>query len=485
MSVAAPQTLARKTSRLLKTTTFRLTMTLLCLFTVLVALAMFGTQRALGDRIESLVDSRLRLESDLLISSYQSGSLPQLMNAIQQRNQIDEFGRFYYLADRDDAHPSLQPGFVSQDQAYLTLTLEALVDTVPDGMDPELPVRVAITHLDDGLTLYIAHEITDELSLTSYFSLLVIASLGLCLLVALAAGVGVSAAVIRRVDGISRAAGDIIEGDLSRRLRVTDHDNEFDQLSSRINLMLSRIEELMNGMREVTSNIAHDLRSPLTRLRNRLDIVSLDEMDQAAVADTLDRGVKDADGLIDTFNALLSIARMEAGLQQTRIGSVSLGPLLQELYELYQPLAEDCGLRMSLVCDSDAEFGCDRHLLAQAISNLLDNALKYGSSGGELTLGMRKVSVDNAVEVFVHDKGQGIPFAARERVFQRFYRLEYERNTPGNGLGLSVVRAIVGMHHGKVTLHNNHPGLRAVMTFPLDQEMRHTEVALPSDEILA
>ncbi len=469
VSSFSSHTVFLKASRLLKTTTFRLALTLLCLFTLLVALAMFGTQRALGDRIESLVDSRLRLESDLLISFYQSGSLPQLMNAIQQRNQIDEFGRFYYLANREDSRLADAGTTASGQQQYVTMALSALVDTVPEGLDQELPVRVAITDLDDGLTLYIAHEITDELSLSSYFSLLVMASLGVCLLVALAAGVWASASVIRRVDGISRAAGDIIEGDLSRRLRVTNDGNEFDQLSSRINLMLSRIEELMSGMREVTSNIAHDLRSPLTRLRNRLDVASLDNMDKQAVAETLDRGIQDADGLIETFNALLSIARMEAGLQQTRFGTVDVGPLLEELYELYSPLAEDCGLDMSLVNHGQAELGCDRHLMAQAVSNLLDNALKYGASGGSLTLGMQVSADRQSVEIFVEDRGSGIPFSARERVFQRFYRLEYERNSPGNGLGLSVVKAIVHMHHGEVALYDNNPGLRAVMSFPLHQ----------------
>ncbi|MEM6985809.1 MAG: HAMP domain-containing sensor histidine kinase [Pseudomonadota bacterium] len=470
MSLVARNKILSKASRLLKTTTFRLALVLLCLFTLLVALAMYGTQRALGDRIESLVDSRLRLESDLLISFYQSGSLPQLMNAIQQRNQIDEFGRFYYLANQADRAAGM-PGATAPDQpAYLTMALSSLVDSVPPGMPQDLPVRVAITDLDDGLTLYIAHEITDELSLSSYFSSLVMASLGLCLLVALAAGVWASSSVIRRVDGISRAAGDIIEGDLSRRLRVTDDGNEFDQLASRINLMLNRIEELMSGMREVTSNIAHDLRSPLTRLRNRLDLVSLDEMDQRAVEETLSRGVQDADGLIETFNSLLSIARMEAGLQQARFGDVSITGLLTELYELYQPLAEDRGLDMQLVCDGDVQLRCDRHLFAQAISNLLDNALKYGSSGGSVTLGLKRPAGKRTVEISVEDRGTGIPFAARERVFQRFFRLEYERNTPGNGLGLSVVRAIVRMHRGEVMLLDNHPGLRAVMTFPLPSE---------------
>ncbi len=457
-------------SRLFKTTSFRLAIVLIAVFSVLITLTMLYTQRALNDRIEMLVDTRLRVESDLMSSLYESGSLPLLMRAIQKRNEIDEFGRFYYLANRLDApvlsNEDKKSKLASTEQMFYTMTIGELITSAPLGTDPGLPVRVVATKLDQTVSLYIAHEISNERALTNYARWLMIAAIAVALLFALAGGLWVSLLAMRRVDGISRATADIIDGDLSRRLKVTEDGNEFDLLAARINLMLNRIEELMNGMREVTSNIAHDLRSPLTRLRNRLDVALLSEPAPEEYRTVLNDGIQDADSLINTFNALLSIARMEAGIQQERLSDVNLAEIVTELEELYEPLAEDMGLKLKLQCTAEPIMRGDRHLLAQALSNLLDNAFKYGSAGGEIGV---IVGADHhgSAEVIITDRGEGVPDAARERVFQRFVRLERERNSPGNGLGLSMVRAIIHMHHGAIRLEDNRPGLRVVITLPV------------------
>lgn len=457
-------------SRLFKTTSFRLAMVLIGVFSVLITLTMLYTQRALNDRIETLVDTRLRLESDLMASLYDSGSLPLLMSAIQKRNEIDEFGRFYYLANRLDA-PTLAnedktAKVASSKQVFYTMTIGELIKSAPAGTDPDLPVRVVATQMDNSVSLYIAHEISNERALTNYARWLMIGAIAVALLFALIGGVWVSLLVMRRVDGISRTTAEIIDGDLSRRLRVTEDGNEFDLLAARINLMLNRIEELMNGMREVTSNIAHDLRSPLTRLRNRLDVALLSEPQPEEFHRVLNDGIQDADSLINTFNALLSIARMEAGIQQERLTDVSLAAIITELEELYEPLAEDMGLGLNLELSALPMMRGDRHLLAQALSNLLDNAFKYGADGGEVCVQLHS-GAHGSAEIVISDRGEGVPDAARERVFQRFVRLERERNSPGNGLGLSMVRAIVHMHHGAIRLEDNRPGLRVVITLPV------------------
>lgn len=437
---------------------------------MLITLTMLYTQRALNDRIETLVDTRLRLESDLMVSLYESGSLPLLMSAIQKRNEIDEFGRFYYLANRLDA-PELssadrdtQVGL--SNQVFYTMSIGELIKTVPSGTNPKLPVRVVATKLDNSISLYIAHEISNEKALTNYARWLMIAAIAVALVFALASGAWVSLLAMRRVDGISRTTADIIDGDLSRRLRVTEDGNEFDLLAARINLMLNRIEELMNGMREVTSNIAHDLRSPLTRLRNRLDVALLNEPAPEEYRAVLNDGIQDADSLINTFNALLSIARMEAGIQKERLSDVKLDDIISELEELYEPLAEDMGLTLKLDISTSPVMRGDRHLLAQALSNLLDNAFKYGASGGEICVSLY-ADAHGSAELAITDRGEGVPDAARERVFQRFVRLERERNSPGNGLGLSMVRAIVHMHHGAIRLEDNNPGLKVLITLPI------------------
>ncbi len=451
-------------------------MVLIGVFSVLITLTMLYTQRALNDRIETLVDTRLRLESDLMSSLYESGSLPLLMSAIQKRNEIDEFGRFYYLANRLNASPvegqAHEESASSSRQIFYTMTIGELIKSAPAGTDPQLPVRVVSTQLDSSVSLYIAHEISNERALTNYARWLMVAAIAVALMFALGGGVWASVLAMRRVDGISRTTAEIIDGDLSRRLRVTEDGNEFDLLAQRINLMLNRIEELMNGMREVTSNIAHDLRSPLTRLRNRLDVALLNEPAPEQYRTVLGEGIKDADSLINTFNALLSIARMEAGIQQERLSDVLLSDIVAELQELYEPLAEDMGLQLKLNLEISPVMRGDRHLLAQAFSNIFDNAFKYGATGGEITVTVCANDTGSA-DVVIGDRGEGVPDVARERVFQRFVRLERERNSPGNGLGLSMVRAIVHMHHGAIRLEDNQPGLRVVITLPVLAHLPH------------
>ena len=458
-------------------------MVLIGVFSVLITLTMLYTQRALNDRIETLVDTRLRLESDLMASLYESGSLPLLMSAIQKRNEIDEFGRFYYLANRLDApvlsNEDKAAKVALNEQVFYTMTIGELIKSAPAGTNPDLPVRVVATELDSSVSLYIAHEISNERALTNYARWLMIGAIAVALLFALAGGVWVSLLTMRRVDGISRTTAEIIDGDLSRRLRVTEDGNEFDLLAARINLMLNRIEELMNGMREVTSNIAHDLRSPLTRLRNRLDVALLNEPAPEEYRAVLSDGIQDADSLINTFNALLSIARMEAGIQQERLSDVKLADIVSELEELYEPLAEDMGLQLKLELSAAPVMRGDRHLLAQALSNLLDNAFKYGATGGEIGVRLR-LGAHGSAEIAITDRGEGVPDAARERVFQRFVRLERERNSPGNGLGLSMVRAIVHMHHGAIRLEDNRPGLRVVITLPVLAQLPFTDVSAES-----
>ncbi len=279
----------------------------------------------------------------------------------------------------------------------------------------------------------------------------------------LAGGIVMSRNMLHRVEAVSNTAAEIIHGDFSKRVPLSGSGDEFDQLATNLNAMLDQIERLMAGMRQVTDNIAHDLRTPLSRLRTRLEVTLLEKPDSGHYADVIRATINEADGLLGTFNALLSIAEAESGSHRTQLAEIDLAEIARSVAELYEPFAEEKGLALDVAADSAAPVRGDRHLLAQATANLLDNALKYTDAGKvELT-----VSADaGGTSLEVSDSGPGIPEDRRNAVFDRFVRLEGSRSTPGNGLGLSLVRAVAQLHGGTVTLADNHPGLRAILKLP-------------------
>ena len=343
-----------------------------------------------------------------------------------------------------------------------------VVDLAPGSPRRFLPVRVAELRLSDGLTLTIGHTISDEKELIDRTFVLVAIATFLTLLFSLIGGIWIGTAVLRRIDSVNRTASEIMSGDLGQRLSVTARDDEFDEIASKLNQMLNRIEDLMGGMQQVTNNVAHDLRSPLTRLRNRLEVTLLEERDPDSYREVMGEAIGDADTLISTFNAMLSIARLEAGIDQTEWSNAPIGDLLEELSELYEAVAEEEGLTFTAEVANNPEFYCNKHLIGQAVTNLLDNAIKYTPKPG--TVALKLAQEDNWFEISVSDNGPGIQAENRDKVLERFVRLENERNSPGNGLGLSLVHAITRIHGGTLTLADNPQqtsGLVATVRFSL------------------
>jgi signal transduction histidine kinase len=265
---------------------------------------------------------------------------------------------------------------------------------------------------------------------------------------------------------MAATSGQIVGGDLSRRLEVTGTGDEFDRLAESLNTMLDRIERLMAGLKQVSDNIAHDLKTPLTRMRNRVE-TTLARGGEADHREALQATIDEADQLIRTFNALLLIARAEAGSSNAEFGLFDATQLARDVFELYEPVADEAGVSLRLEADGAIMVHANRELVSQALANLVDNAVKYsdeGAEGPEVVISVGRQG--GAVVLGVADNGAGISEADRLRVVDRFVRLEESRSKPGSGLGLSLVSAVAKLHGGKLLLRDNRPGLAAVLEVP-------------------
>ena len=282
---------------------------------------------------------------------------------------------------------------------------------------------------------------------------------------ALAGGVVTSGRLLRRIEGVSETSRNIIEGDLQQRVQVTRGSDEFDHLAASINAMLDRIQALMLDLRQVTTDIAHDMRTPLTRLRQRLEIAQRSNLDAAEFRSTLSVTIGDIDAILDVFGALLRIAQIESGMRKSAFTNVNLSELLHTTIELYRPASDEKGQHVQERIAGDLEVKGDRELLMQLFANLIENATRHAPA-------QALISVDAAMDggrvaVTVADDGPGVPEGMRGKVMQRFFRLESSRTTPGSGLGLSLCLAIVNLHDASIALSDNAPGLRVRVSLPV------------------
>ncbi len=309
-----------------------------------------------------------------------------------------------------------------------------------------------------GISDYHLGEVREVILRTSLLGL------GATVVLAVAGGLVMSYGVLRRVETVSRTSRAIMAGDLDRRMTLRGTDDEFDHLSSSLNAMLDRIQDLMLGLRQVSSDIAHDLRTPLTRLRQRLELARRRETTVEGLHAAVDAAISNVDGILETFGALLRIAQIESGTRRSAFQPVALSVLLDELIEAYQPVAEERAQQLQARIAADLWVVGDRELLTQLFANLIDNAVVHAPP--DAALSVEATSSAQAVRVVIADTGPGIPAAHRQTVLQRFYRLDRSRTTPGSGLGLSLVSAVAGLHDATLELQDNAPGLRCILLFP-------------------
>ncbi len=283
----------------------------------------------------------------------------------------------------------------------------------------------------------------------------------------------------RMVADVSSTAAAIARGELARRVRRSGRGDEFDVMAEAINNMLDRIGRLMDGVRQVSNSIAHDLRTPITRARARLEDALRTAEGETDLRNAVERAVADLDAVTNVFQALMRIAEIEAGARRSAFAEVDLGPLLADLADLYEALAEERQLTLALRVPDTLTVVGDRDLIQQAVANLLDNAVKFSPPGGEILLSAS--IAEDRVEIAVADRGPGIPEADRGRAVERFFRGEQARNTPGFGLGLALVQAVATLHEGSLVLEDAMPGLRAVIRMPAPPRRINTASSAPQD----
>jgi signal transduction histidine kinase len=317
--------------------------------------------------------------------------------------------------------------------------------------------------LPGGYNLLVGRDVARFRTLEAFFWYGLAGAAGIVLLVGVLGGLLVRRALLSEVQGISQTASAIVKGNLSQRLPTPGGADEFDMLAQTLNRMLDQIEHLIHGVRNVSNAIAHDLRTPLAELRSRLEELSLTHPSPEETFAEVDAAVADVDRVLGIFNALLRLAEIDTGARYSGFVQVDVAKVASEAAEFYQPVAELKGVRLSFESSGELTVAGDPLLLAQAIGNLIDNALKYARENGTITVEVVQQQPDGVIGIAVSDDGPGIPDEEKPKVTERFYRGDASRGTPGAGLGLSLVAAVAKLHGGSLQLRDNHPGLRATL----------------------
>jgi signal transduction histidine kinase len=459
----------RAAQRLVRTHAFRLAALYFLVFAVSVSGVLFFVYWASADFVERQTEATLGAEITGLAEQYAQRGLSGLVQIVAARSAGDRGDGMLYLVTNRDGRPlagniSGWPATVPARSGALSFQIKVPVK----GRSETHPARAVLFTIPDGYRLLVGRDISDATAFRNRIKTTLMWSGLVALGIGLAGGAVMSRNMLRRVEQVNRTAERVIAGNLSDRVPRRGTNDEFDQLAANLNGMLDQIERLMTGMREVTDNVAHDLKTPLSRLRARLELALLGPRDPVSQSEAIRAAIEEADRLLATFNALLSIAEAEAGAGGRAGEALDLGEVARAVVELYEPVAEENGFALRLDSTPGTVIRGDRHLLSQAIANLLDNAVKYGGAS-DIAITVRHGEGRAVIEVA--DRGPGIPEGDRETVFDRFVRLEPSRSTEGNGLGLSLVRAVARRHEANVTLGESqpgagHPGLKVRIEFP-------------------
>ena len=447
----------------LRSSTLRLALICIAVFGAVV-IALFGyVYWATASYLQSRADQAIAAELATLQSAYATGGRRELVAAIVQHTATPRpDGGVYLLADAEFAP--------------LAGNLKAWPPELRDsggwnsfrplhsqfGGTPQ--VRAVLVTLPDGAHLLVGRDIADLDAFVRRINIALGAGIVLIFVLAGVASLSVTRRTVGRIEAINATSRAIMQSGLGQRIPRRGTHDEWDELAANLNSMLDRIELLMSEVKQVTDNVAHDLRTPLTRIRGRLERAYARSGSGAGDANLIADTLADLDAVLAMFTSLTRIAQIEANARTAAFGTLDLAQVARDVAELFDAAAEERGGRLEVIAQDRALINGDRDLLFDALANLVDNAIKHGRAGGRVAL---EVALhDGAPVVSVTDDGPGIPLAERERVLKRFYRLERSRRTPGNGLGLSLVAAVARLHGATLEMHDNTPGLAIRVIFP-------------------
>jgi signal transduction histidine kinase len=424
-----------------------------------------------GWSVEKLIDAQVSqtIDTDItgLAEQYSEGGISRLMRGVVRR--AEQPGAGLYLVTTHAGEPivgnivSLPPSVLSQPGLVETDYLRV------GDVSTRHRALARVFVLPGGFRLLVGHDIEEGLRMRRIFGGALVTSLVWLVIIGAIGSLFVARHVLRRVDTITAKAKTIVAGDLSGRLPLAGTGDELDRLVQNLNSMLDRISVLMTGLHEVSDNIAHDLKTPLTRLRSRAEQALQFAKSPEDYRAALEKVIDESDALIRIFDALLMIARAEAGAGPEGMVDFDAASVARDVGELYEPLAEDRGIALSLDIEPGLILNGSRELIGQALANLVDNALKYGTPTSDAKSAQVVVAAKRQgkfIEISVADHGPGIAAGDRERVQERFVRLENSRSRPGSGLGLALAAAVASLHNGSLRFEDNSPGLKSVLALP-------------------
>ena len=460
--------------KLFRTTTFKLTLVYLTVFALFAAFLLgyfaLNTRRLITEQITDTVNAEITGLSE----QYRLGGIRRLVVVVDNRARRP--GSSLYLVTTFNGQAlagnvtALAPGIL--DNPGWTETVYHRIDEAETSEHAAHEALVRVFQLPGGFRLLVGRDLDERERLYRIVLSAGRWSVAIVVVLGLLGGFLVTRRVLRRVDAMTETTRTIMAGDLGGRLPVAGTGDELDRLAENLNAMLERIEALMHGLKEVSDNIAHDLKTPLTRLRNRSEEALRTAKSEAEYRAALESTIEESEGLIRTFNALLMIARAESGQARDDMSEFDASEIANDIGELYEPLAEEKGIALKVEAQTPAKVRGNRELVSQALANLVDNAIKYaqpagtGAKGATPEIVVRAFNEDDRIMFTVADSGPGIPAADRSRAVERFVRLEQSRCQPGSGLGLSLASAVARLHGGELSLQDNNPGLKSVIALP-------------------